>query len=92
MAVNMEGPLFLTQALLPKLKAATTTIGGARVLHISSGASQKPYRGWGPYCTSKAGLNMIYRVLREELQPHNIHVGSVRPGVVDTPMQDQART
>lgn len=84
MAVNVEGPLFLTQALLPFMN-------GARILHISSGAAHKPYSGWGAYCTSKAALHMIYQVLKEELRSGNISVGSVRPGVVDTPMQDKVR-
>ena len=34
---------------------------------------------------------MMYRCLSSELSPHNIHVGSVRPGVVDTPMQSTIR-
>ncbi len=84
-AVNVEGPLFLTQTLLPYLR-------GGRILHISSGAAQHAYQGWGAYCTSKAALYMIYQVLKEELKAHNVLIGSVRPGVVDTPMQDEVRT
>ncbi len=84
-AVNVEGPLFLTQTLLPYL-------AGGRILHISSGAAHHAYQGWGAYCTSKAALYMIYQVLKEELNEHNIRIGSVRPGVVDTPMQDEARS
>jgi len=80
-AVNVEGPLFLTQALLGPLS------GGGRVLHVSSGAAHNPYVGWGAYCTAKAALYMLYQVLREELKGRGIAVGSVRPGVVDTPMQ-----
>ncbi len=84
-AINVEGPLFLTQALLPRLK------DGARILHISSGAAHHPYAGWGAYCTSKAALFMLYRVLNAELNDKGIFVGSLRPGVVNTPMQDQVR-
>jgi NAD(P)-dependent dehydrogenase (short-subunit alcohol dehydrogenase family) len=79
-AVNVEGPLFLTQRLLPWLP-------GGRVLHVSSGAAHRPVRGWGAYCTSKAALYMVYRLLAEELAGRGIAVGSLRPGVVDTPMQ-----
>lgn len=84
MAINVEGPLFLTQLLLPRMK-------NGRVLHISSGAAHHPYQGWGAYCTSKTALYMIYQVYREELHNYGVMVGSVRPGVVDTPMQDQVR-
>jgi len=79
-AVNVEAPLFLTQALLPVLP-------GGRVLHISSGAAHDGYPGWGAYCVGKAGLHMLYRVLAQELADRGIGVGSMRPGVVDTPMQ-----
>jgi len=83
-ATNVEGPLFLTQALLPKLS-------GGRVLHISSGAAHHAYAGWGAYCASKAALHMIYQVLRLELKKQQVSVGSLRPGVVDTPMQNSVR-
>lgn len=79
-AINVEAPLFLTQALLPRLE-------GGRILHMSSGAASRAIPGWGAYCTSKAALHMLYQVLREELRDREIAVGSVRPGVVDTPMQ-----
>ncbi len=79
-AVNVEGPLFLTQRLLPCLS-------GGRVLHVSSGAAHYPLAGWGAYCTTKAALYMLYQVLDLELRLHDVAVGSVRPGVVDTPMQ-----
>lgn len=83
-AVNVEGPLFLTQRLLPYL-------ADGRILHISSGAAHHPIAGWGAYCTSKAALYMIYQVLDLELHTREIAVGSVRPGVVDTPMQELIR-
>jgi benzil reductase ((S)-benzoin forming) len=76
--VNLEAPLYLTQALLPRL-------GGGRILHISSGAAHYPLAGWGAYCVSKAALFMLYRMLNAERD--DIAVGSVRPGIVDTPMQ-----
>ncbi|MEC7221920.1 MAG: SDR family oxidoreductase, partial [SAR324 cluster bacterium] len=52
MATNVEGPLFLTQALLPNL------VENSRVVHISSGAAHSGIPGWGMYCTSKAALFM----------------------------------
>ena len=87
MAVNFDAPLFLTQAVLPKMPSG----GGGRILHVGSGAARSAYRGWGAYCASKAGLHMMYRVLDLELAPRGVRVGSVRPGVVDTPMQDLVR-
>lgn len=91
---NLSAPLFLTQALIPQLKRCSSDNNSgtkARVLNISSGAAHNPYIGWGPYCVTKAGLHMMYRCLSMELSPHGVLVGSVRPGVVDTPMQADIR-
>jgi NAD(P)-dependent dehydrogenase (short-subunit alcohol dehydrogenase family) len=84
-AINLEAPLFLTQALIPTLSE------DARILHISSGAAHRPVRGWGSYCIGKAGAHMVYRLLADELAEREIAVGSLRPGVVDTPMQSHIR-
>ncbi|CAJ1351806.1 unnamed protein product, partial [Effrenium voratum] len=86
MAINVEGPLFMTRDLLPLL-----TSSKGRVLHISSGAAHRPLEGCLEYCTSKAALFMVMRALDEELSPSGVRVGSVMPGVVDTPMQSTLR-
>ena len=91
---NLSAPLFLTKALIPQLKRCSgddNSGAKARVLHVSSGAAHTPYVGWGPYCVTKAGLYMMYRCLSMELSPYGILVGSIRPGVVDTPMQTEIR-
>lgn len=85
METNVNGPLFLTKALLPYLGE------GSRILHVSSGAAHSVLQGWGTYCMSKAAFNMQYRLLAAELAPRGIAVGSLRPGVVDTPMQSVIR-
>ena len=84
-AINLEAPLFLTQLLLPSMNP------GSRILHISSGAAHRTYKGWGAYCASKAALFSLYRGLDQELRAYGIRVGSLKPGVVDTPMQAQVR-
>ncbi|MFP4648205.1 MAG: SDR family oxidoreductase [Halorhodospira sp.] len=85
MAVNLEAPVFLTQGLLSLMEE------GSRVLHISSGAAHRPTMGWGAYCASKSALYMVYQIYRDELWGEGVLVGSVRPGVVDTPMQAHIR-
>ena len=84
-ATNVEAPLFLTQGMLPKMQY------GGRIMHISSGAAHRAMVGWGAYCASKSALYMIYEALSEELWNKHVFVGSVRPGVVDTPMQELIR-
>lgn len=93
MEINIDGPLFLTQKLLPRLRPDNKDEErGGRVLHISSGAAHYPYRGWLAYCTSKAAFHMMYKSLSTELSHIGIAVGSARPGVIDTPMQDLIRS
>lgn len=84
-AINLEGPLFLSQLLLPKM-------GQTRILLISSGAAHHAYAGWGAYCTSKAALNMLGQVMNKEWTERGIITAAVRPGVVNTNMQDSLRT
>eukprot|EP00933_Yihiella_yeosuensis_P007009 TRINITY_DN11187_c0_g4_i1.p1 TRINITY_DN11187_c0_g4~~TRINITY_DN11187_c0_g4_i1.p1 ORF type:complete len:326 (+),score=56.69 TRINITY_DN11187_c0_g4_i1:55-1032(+) len=89
MATNVEGPIFLTQALVPLLKKSNS---GARILHISSGAAHQPLEGWLTYCVSKAALLQSMKCLDQELAPAGIRVASMMPGVVDTPMQEELRS
>lgn len=81
LAINTEAPLFLTQSLLPQLNKY------ARILHISSDCAHYPLANWIPYCTSKSALHMIYQCLKKEFEHKDIYIGSVDPGMMDTPMQ-----
>lgn len=81
LAINVEAPL----ALSARLRASM--MPGGRILHISSGAAHRALPGWGAYCLSKAALHMAYQVIAAELANSDLAIGSLRPGVVDTPMQ-----
>ena len=83
-ATNAEAPLFLTQALLPKLSKG-------RVLFVSSGAADMPINHLGGYCCSKALLRMIKRMLATDLSNKDIVFSAISPGVVDTNMQSELR-
>ena len=85
MAINVEAPLFLTQALLPHFRR------GARILHLSSGAAHQAREYNGLYCITKAALLMVYRAWNADFPNGEIVVGSASPGVVDGPMQDNSR-
>ncbi len=82
--VNVLGAVLLTQAALPQLRARQ-----GRVINVSSGAAVHPIRAWGAYCASKAALNMFNATLAAE-EPE-ITAVALRPGVVDTPMQEVIR-
>ncbi len=82
--VNVLGAVLLAQAALPQLRER-----GGRVINVSSGAAVHPIRSWGAYCASKAALNMFNAALAAE-EPE-ITAIALRPGVVDTPMQEVIR-
>lgn len=56
------------------------------VVGMSSLASYRGLPGMFAYCASKAGLNSLLEGLRIELQEHNVHVTTVCPGWIRTPM------
>lgn len=64
------------------------------ILFISSGAAQRPVKGWGAYCASKAAVDMYARVMQEEFEYYHqpFIVKSIAPGVVDSPMQAHIRS
>lgn len=80
LAVNVAAPFFLTQALLPALRAA----GEAAVVNISDMAVSHAY---GPthffshYLASKGALEQLTRAWALELGPH-LRVNAVAPGPV----------
>jgi len=82
--VNLLGPYYLTRFALPSL---IDTQG--RIINVSSGASRTPIPSASAYCASKAALTHFNRVLAEEVS--DVTSISIRPGVVDTPMQAQIR-
>jgi len=84
-AVNLLGPVYLTAAALPFLRKS-----GGRIINVSSGAALHPISAGSAYCASKAALNQFTRVVAVE-EP-SVTAIAVRPGVVDTRMQDLLRT
>ncbi len=79
-AVNVEAPFFLTQALLPSLRAGHQPL----VVHVTDIGGERPVPEYAHYSVSKAGLIMLTRALAVELAPH-IRVNGVSPGTVAFP-------
>lgn len=63
------------------------------VINISSGAGRSPIDGWSTYCATKAGLDMLSLVFKEEItnKKLNINTLSLAPGIIDTGMQEEIR-
>ena len=83
-AVNLIGPFHLTHFALPYLRNSK-----GRVINVSSGAAHHVIEAASAYCAAKAGLNQLTSVLAAE-EPA-ITAIAMRPGVVDTPMQEVLR-
>jgi pteridine reductase len=80
MAINLDAPFFLTQALVPLLRAAPS----ASVVNVTDVATDKPYAEYAHYMVTKAGLDMLTRALALELAPE-VRVNAVAPGAVAFP-------
>jgi 2-hydroxycyclohexanecarboxyl-CoA dehydrogenase len=85
MAVNLNGPFYCTQAVVPDMIAA----GWGRIVNISSSSAQGGQQYMVHYVTSKAGLIGMTKALALELGPHGITANSVAPGEIATKMTGQ---
>jgi 2-hydroxycyclohexanecarboxyl-CoA dehydrogenase len=81
-AVNLSGPLYCTQAVLPDMIEA----GWGRIVNISSSSAQGGQQYMVHYVSSKAGLIGFTKALALEFGPKGITVNTIPPGFIDTPM------
>lgn len=77
--VNVVAQIAVTQAVLPKIRAA-----GGRIVFISSISGWLTVPGNGAYCASKYALESLADALRMELRPWKIPVSLVEPGAIRT--------
>jgi len=89
LATNALGPVWVTRALLPHLRA------GARkaVMNVTSGLGSiedNTSGGYYAYRMSKAALNMAARSMAIDLRGEGIHVAVINPGWVQTDMGGQS--
>ena len=79
---NLKGPLFLSQAAAPHLRAS----GGA-IVNITDIHAEWPLKNYPLYCAAKAGLLGLTRALALELAPE-VRVNAVAPGPIAWPEND----
>jgi NAD(P)-dependent dehydrogenase (short-subunit alcohol dehydrogenase family) len=77
--VNVVAQIAVTQAVLPKIRAAK-----GRIVFISSVSGLITTPGTGAYCASKYALEALGDALRMELRPWGIGVSLVEPGPIRT--------
>jgi len=76
LATNLLGPMNVTRAVLPQMRAWRT----GHVISISSGAALVGFEYSSVYAASKAGLEGWMTALRQEIAPFGIHATIVNPG------------
>jgi NAD(P)-dependent dehydrogenase (short-subunit alcohol dehydrogenase family) len=79
--VNVTAQIGVTQAVLPKIRAAK-----GRIVFISSVSGLIATPGTGAYNASKFALEALADALRIELRPWDIRVSLVEPGPIRTDM------
>jgi NAD(P)-dependent dehydrogenase (short-subunit alcohol dehydrogenase family) len=83
---NVIGPVLVTQALLPHMRAR----GAGSIINVTSDAGQTGYPGWGGYGASKAALERLTQSWAAELEGTGVRVNAVNPGDLNTEMQQMA--
>lgn len=83
LATDLDGPFLCAQRAARLMVAGGQ---GGRIVNVTSVHEHVPRVGSVAYCTAKAGLGMMTKVLALELAEHGILVNSVAPGEIATPM------
>lgn len=77
-AVNVRAPFLVSQQSIPALRSAR-----GKIINLGSLGAEKPWTTHAHYCSSKAALHMLTRVMAKALAPE-IAVNCVAPGMIDT--------
>jgi NAD(P)-dependent dehydrogenase (short-subunit alcohol dehydrogenase family) len=80
--VNAKGTFLVSQAVIPHMKARKA----GRIIHIASIGGKMGAPGQAHYCSSKAAVIELTRVMAMELGEHGILVNAVCPGIILTEM------
>ena len=85
-AVNVIGVHRMVVAALPLLRASR-----GMIVNAGTGAASTPMEGWTAYCTTKAGVHMLTRMMALELGPEGIQTVFIGIPPTDTAMQAEIR-
>ncbi len=80
--INLKGPYFCTQAILPDMLAA----GWGRIVNVTSSSTQIGSPRMTHYASSKGGLACFTKSLAAEFARDGITANNVPPNFIDTPM------
>jgi len=90
MAINLKGPLFLTQILARYMIELVQQgrVERPKIINISSISAYTSSTSRGEYCISKAGVSMMTKLFADRLAEYGINVYEIRPGIIRTPMTE----
>lgn len=80
LALNLSAPFFLSQALVPAMKAK----GWGRIVNFASLQTTRAFPGGIAYGASKAGIGQLTRAMAEAWSPHGITANAIGPGFFPT--------
>jgi 3-oxoacyl-[acyl-carrier protein] reductase/pteridine reductase len=76
-ATNVRGPFLVSKEALPHLRQRQ-----GHIIHLGSLGGLRPWTSHAHYCSSKAALHMLTKVMAKALAPE-IAVNCVAPGMID---------
>jgi 3-oxoacyl-[acyl-carrier protein] reductase/pteridine reductase len=76
-ASNTRGPFLVSREALPYLRKSK-----GRIIHMGSLGGLRPWATHAHYCSSKAAVHMLTKVMAKALAPE-IAVNAVAPGMID---------
>lgn len=85
LAVNLSGPLWLCQALMPDMRES----GRGAIVNVASDSAFDAIADEGPYGISKSGLVRLSAYLAKELAGTGVRVNSLAPGWVRTSLTEK---
>jgi NAD(P)-dependent dehydrogenase (short-subunit alcohol dehydrogenase family) len=83
-AVNVDGLLMVTRAVLPSMRQRRS----GRILNLSSVGGFTASPGWGVYSATKFAVEGLSEALHAELRPRGIYVTVIEPGTFRTDFLD----
>jgi len=84
---NLTGPMLCCRRFIGERRKAG---GKGKIINVTSVHDEIPRAGAAEYCASKGGLQNLTRTLALELAKDEINVNNIGPGMVLTPMNQEA--
>lgn len=78
--INVKGLLYVSKQIIPQFIERKE----GHIINIGSTAAKEVYPYGNVYCASKHAVDAINQGMRIDLNKHNIRVGAIHPGMVET--------